>query len=274
MLLALAEAGISPDFIVGTSIGALNASCYSPDPTVEGLRRLERLWVDAPRPQIFPFSPLPMLRNLVARRGYVLDNAGLRQWIESNTSFDRLEDHPIPVHAVATDVETREPVVLSEGAAVPALLASCAIPGVFPPIEIDGRLLCDGAVAADTPVDQAVALGADTIFVLPTMISRPTDAENREQRRSRERWGPLSPSTAAAASFHILDQLFGRARRDPEPIDPPGVVVHRLQAPRIEAQPFGFRASRQLIDAAFQLTIEWLHDGGLDPATGGVVPAR
>ena len=258
MLLALAEAGIRPDFTVGTSIGALNASCYTPQPTVDGLRRLERLWVDAPRPQIFPFSPLPVLRNLVARRGYVLSNDGLRAWIESNTEFERLEDYPLPVHAIATDVETREPVVLSTGAAVPALLASCAIPGVFPPIEIDGRLLCDGAVAADTPLDQAVALGATTIYVLPTMVMPSTDADDREQRRVRERWGPLSPATAAAVSFHILDQVFGRSDQKAPPDDPPGVVVHRLRAPRIEAQPFGFGASRQLIESAHQLTTEWL----------------
>jgi NTE family protein len=71
------------------------------------------------------------------------------------------------VHVVTTDLRSGEAVVLSSGPTVPALLASCAIPGVFPPVRIGGRELVDGGVANHTPIAAAVELGARIIYVLP-----------------------------------------------------------------------------------------------------------
>src|SRR6202030_900950 len=71
------------------------------------------------------------------------------------------------VHVVTTELKSGRAIVLSSGPAIPALLASCAIPGVFPPVNIGGRELIDGGVANHTPIAAAVALGARVIYVLP-----------------------------------------------------------------------------------------------------------
>jgi NTE family protein len=236
MLAALTEAGVTPDFVVGTSVGALNGVCYSADPTVGGLDRIAQRWTAAPRSQIFPFSTRDIVRRLRERSDHLLPNDGLRRWVEANTVHARLEDFPIPVHVIATDVATGEAVVLSTGDAVTALLASTAIPRVFPPITIDGRVLYDGAVAADRPVEQAVALGATTVYVLPAATDSPVEA----------------------ALWRFFDGAFGGP--PPDPVDPAalGATVHVLPAPRAVTHPYTFRSSGQLIDQARALTRSFL----------------
>ena len=74
----------------------------------------------------------------------------------------------MPLHIVASDMLTGEEVLLSSGSVVDAVLASAAIPGVFPPVRIDTRLLVDGGVANNTPISTAIKLGATRVVVLPT----------------------------------------------------------------------------------------------------------
>jgi NTE family protein len=237
MLQALTERGIRPDLVVGTSIGALNGACYAETPTLDGIARLEGLWYEPPRADIFSLSARSIAQNIRRRRGYVLDNRGLRDWIQVNTSVERLEDFTIPLHAVATDAATREPVVLSSGSTVQTLLASSAIPGVFPAIEVDGRTLIDGGASADVPVVPALGLGATTIYVLPT-----------------------SPDEADPPSFlwQLLDRLFGTPAAAAAPIDADHVEVHRLPAPRPDANPTSFRASRRLVAESLELARTYL----------------
>jgi NTE family protein len=240
MLQALTESEIRPDFVVGTSAGALNGAVYAQDPTLAGLDHLARLWVDAPRSQIFPIRPRAIAENVREHRGYVLDNDGLRDWIRSHTRFARLEDLPIPLHAVATDLSSGEPVVLSHGDIVRALLASSAIPGVFPSIDVDGTRLQDGAASADTPLVQAVGLGGTEIYVLPTTPPG---------------------QVATTPTFQLLDRIFGHPA-DAEQFDHIAalahVTVHWLPAPSSDSNPFSFRASRRLIDEAYALTRSFL----------------
>jgi NTE family protein len=235
MLLALTELGIRPDVVVGTSVGALNGACFAADATVAGLERIAARWVGAPRAQIFPFSWKRVARNIQRHADHLLPNDGLRRWIEANTAHADLDDLPIPVHVVTTDVSTGEPVVLSHGDVVTALLASTAIPRVFPPVEIDGRRLYDGAVAANTPVDEAIALGATDIFVLPVADDSPIEA----------------------TAWRLFDRVFGGPPA--EPIDRPiGVHVTELPTPRALGSPYSFRSSRQLIEQARDLTRSFL----------------
>jgi NTE family protein len=258
MLLALTESSILPDLLVGTSVGALNAAVYAAAPDAASLLHLAHLWEVAPRSQIFPFSPLSMLKRAATRTGYLVANDGLRRWLETQTSFDRLEDSPIPLHVVTTEVATERAVVLSEGETVPSLLASSAIPGVFPPIELHGRLLCDGAIAADVPIAEAVALGASTLYVLPTRPDGSDDAARGEPAPTAAA-AMRSTTSARARGFQLLDQLFGRPGTDERPTAFPGVLVHRLPAPPVaDTNPFSFRASRRLVEEAYLLTRDWL----------------
>ena len=84
-----------------------------------------------------------------------------------------LEDSAIPMHVVATDLLTGATVRLSSGTAVDAVLASCAIPAIYPPVRIGDRQLIDAAVASNTPIRAAVELGATRLIVLPTRFTCP-----------------------------------------------------------------------------------------------------
>jgi NTE family protein len=258
MLQALTERGIRADLVVGTSIGALNGACYAETPTLAGLERLEALWYEPPRADIFSLSARSIAQNLRRRRGYVLDNRGLRDWIKVNTSVGRLEDFTVPLHAVATDAATREPVVLSAGDTVETLLATSAIPGVFPSITIDGTELIDGGASADVPVAPAVELGATTLYVLPTT---PDSAE--------------PPSLL----WQLLDRVFGQPASPADDQDHTGVVIRRLPAPRPDANPTSFRSSRRLVAESLAMArgfLDELEGASVDLRTPSVarVPAR
>jgi NTE family protein len=105
---------------------------------------------------------------LAGARDALCANHGLERLVRRHGGVSRLEDAPIPVHLVATDLLSGEEVLLSDGDAVSAVLASSAIPAVLPPIRRDGRTLVDGGLADNAAISQAVALGADRIYVLPT----------------------------------------------------------------------------------------------------------
>ncbi|MFN2526544.1 MAG: patatin-like phospholipase family protein [Actinomycetota bacterium] len=169
---ALFEYGITPHLAVGTSVGALNASFIAFDPSLEGLDKLERVWRDLKSTDLFPggrFS-VPWARMLRHGNG-VYDNAGIRTIVGTGLPDKRIEDAAIPLGIVATDLETGQERVFAEGPIAEPLLASSAMPGVFPPVQIDGRSYIDGGVANNVPISPAVGLGATTIYVLDTTAS-------------------------------------------------------------------------------------------------------
>lgn len=189
MLLALADEGITPDLIVGTSVGAVNGGWIASRPDAAGIRGLADLWVSLSRKDIFPTHPIAGALGMLGRRSHLVPNSGLRRVLVDNLQFTRLEDAPIPLHVVATDVVSGTDVLLSSGNAVDAIAASAAIPGVFPPVTIDGRDFMDGGVVNNTPVSHAVTLGADQVWVLPTGYSCDL---------------PASPKTAMNMALHAM----------------------------------------------------------------------
>ncbi|KZS82292.1 alpha/beta hydrolase [Mycobacterium kansasii] len=168
MLLGLAESGIAPDLIVGTSVGAVNGGWLASRADVEGIGMLADLWRSLSREDVFPTRPIVGLLGFLGLRSNLVPSHGLRRLLKGHLQFSRLEDAPIPLHVVATDVLSGHDVVLSSGDAVDAITASAAIPAVFPLVNIDGRDLMDGGVVNNTPLSHAVALGADLVWVLPT----------------------------------------------------------------------------------------------------------
>ena len=137
MLRALLSSGLHPDFVVGASVGAINASYFASAPNAEGVASLERIWSGLRRADIFPFS-LASAFGLLRHPDNIINPSRLRRLIETHLSYARLEEAAIPLHVVATDLQGLS-VCLSSGPAVEAILASTAIPGVFPPVYIDGR---------------------------------------------------------------------------------------------------------------------------------------
>src|SRR5579862_2615463 len=179
MLRALAAAGIRPDLVVGTSVGAINGAFVAAGPAgaaarlgelwqSDALRQAfgENLWARAvrlARSGTHLHSPEP-LRRMLAEMLPVADFAGLQ----------------LPFHCVAASIERASARWFSSGPIVPAVLASCAVPGLLPPVEIDGEHFFDGGLVDPIPVGRAVSLGADTIYVLHVgRIERPLTVPRR-----------------------------------------------------------------------------------------------
>ncbi|MFL5841272.1 MAG: patatin-like phospholipase family protein, partial [Thermoleophilaceae bacterium] len=169
MLRALYERGTTPDLLIGTSAGALNAAFVASRPqTVETADALAAVWVAVKRSQVFPVNPLTGLLGFLGARRHLVPDSGIRRLIARHVEIERLEETEVPLHVVAVDVITGEELRLSAGPAIDAILASAAIPGVLAPVRWGDRDLMDGGVANNTPISHAVELGATEIYVLPT----------------------------------------------------------------------------------------------------------
>lgn len=183
-LRALFEHGIGPDLAVGTSAGALNATFVAFDPSLDAARRLESIWLDLHDGDIFPSSRFKATwARMFSRGDRIFDNSGIKRLVESRLGDARFEDAQIPLAVVATELETGAEEVFTSGELLKPLLASTAMPAVFPPVEIDGRRFIDGGVSDQVPITPAIALGAKTIYVLnaaanthrPRPLNRPID---------------------------------------------------------------------------------------------------
>ena len=128
MLHALASRGITADMVVGSSVGALNGAYYAGNPTVQGIQRLEAIWRGLRRNDVFPLSWRTVV-SFLYKRDFLVGSDALRQLVDGNLGYRSLEDAKLPVHIVATDILTGGTVVMSEGPAVEAIIASAAVPG-------------------------------------------------------------------------------------------------------------------------------------------------
>jgi len=168
MMYALVESGLRPGMIVGTSVGAINGAFLASRPDLPGIAEIARLWSSLRRKDLLGVDFGTLVGGFRGRPRHLFDSSSIRRILDTYVSFRRLEDAPIPLNVVATALGTGEAVVLNSGDATTALLASSAVPWLLPPVEIDGRLLVDGAAAADVPLRQALSLGARNVYVLPT----------------------------------------------------------------------------------------------------------
>jgi NTE family protein len=169
MLRALYERGVAPDLIVGTSVGALNGAFISSRPATPATAgQLADVWRAVSRWDVFPLNPLTGFFGFFGARDHLVSDRGLRRLVAENLELGLLEDSPVPLHVITTDLLSGRELRLSRGDALEAVIASAAIPGVFPAVERDGRLLIDGGVANNTPIVDAIDLGAERIYVLPT----------------------------------------------------------------------------------------------------------
>ena len=168
MLKALIEYGITADFVVGTSVGALNATFYAYNPSLNGAQKLEEIWKSITSDDIFPFSAFKSVKRIVKGSNYLIDPSGLEKLLLKVIPCKNLDNTKIPVHVVASDILTGEEVVFSSGEVVQKLLASAAIPMIYPPVEIGNHILVDGGVLNNTPISTAIRFGATKVIVFPT----------------------------------------------------------------------------------------------------------
>jgi predicted acylesterase/phospholipase RssA/CDGSH-type Zn-finger protein/ferredoxin/uncharacterized Fe-S cluster protein YjdI len=249
MLAALTRRGIVADLVVGASVGAINAAYYAAEPDGRGVERLKRIWLELRRTDVFPFSPVACVRGFFGIADHLVAPAPLRYLIESELPYQSLENARLPCYVLATDALEGGEVVLSSGPAATALLASAAIPAVFPPVLIDGRFLLDGGVSNNTPISIAVEMGATRVIVLPTGISCALQAP---------------PRGAMALAMHALNLLIMRQLvTDIERCAGVADVVIVPPLCPLSTTSYDFSQSAALIHRAEAATRLWLRTDGL-----------
>ena len=222
MLRALSEAGIKPDVVVGTSIGAINGVFVAADPAGSA-SRLDDLWQgDAMR---LAFAETVFGRAVrLARSGTHLHSIEpLGQMLAEKLPVADFAELKLPFQCVAASIEKASAVWFKSGPLVPAVLASCAVPGLLPPVEIDGQHYFDGGLVDSIPVGHAVALGASTLYVLQVgRIETPLTAPKRPwevgliafEIARRHRFHEEMSALPAGITVHVLPTGSGRRPAD------------------------------------------------------------
>lgn len=240
---ALLEAGYTPELIVGCSVGALNGVFLASRPDVERVAELEAIWTSLRSADVFGVRSVRTLANMVAGREYLCRPDALQRLIGRFCPVEDLAELSCPLEVVTTDLDVAAPVWWSSGPAVDVLVASTALPGVFPPVVLDGHRHVDGGVLVPVPVARAVQAGARQIFVC--------DVSTRSRPRLPGRLGALA----------TLLEAFNVARfsgdQNPEPADDQRVTV--LPAPTLNGlSMMDFRHTRRLIEESYELASQAL----------------
>lgn len=166
MLRALIESGIIPDLIIGTSIGAVNGAMIAANPSLTTINRMAELWTLIGQKGLLDSSIFEQIKTFSQSGTHLQSNEPLRELFSNAFTVERFEDLMVPFQCVAASIETSSTHYFECGPLIDAVLASSAIPGLLPPVEIDGQHYLDGGLVAPIPLDRAIELGATTIYVL------------------------------------------------------------------------------------------------------------
>ena len=210
MLEELIRRGIRADRVFGASVGAINGASYAGSPTLEGIERMAAIWREVKGTDIFPRGTFDGPWAYFQKRAAVHANSGLRAIIEAGIDYENLEDASIPIEVVTTSLTDGRERWIGHGPAVEAILASSAIPSIFPPVSIDDDVLVDGGVVNNVPISRALLAGCDRIYVL---LCGPLHFHPRPPRR---------PAEAALTAFFVA--IHARFVRELASL-PPGVEV-------------------------------------------------
>jgi len=248
MMHSLAAHGIAADMVVGSSVGALNGAYYAGDPTLNGVLQLETIWRGLTRQDIFPITWRTLL-GFIRRRDFLIAHDGIQKLIDDHLPYRNLEDARLPIHIVTTDIVSGDSVVLSEGPADQAIVASTAIPGAFAPVRYKDFYLADGAISSNTPIRVAVAKGAQRLIILPTGYACANHTP---------------PSGAVASALHALTLLI--ARQLVSELDGLGPGIDYFVVPPLcplVGSPYDFSRTADHIARAIDSTDVWLGQGGM-----------
>src|ERR1019366_5617243 len=173
----------------------------------------------------------------------------IQKLIDDYLPYRNLQDAKLPLHIVTTDIVSGDSVVLSEGSAAQAIIASTAIPGAFAPIRYKDFYLADGAIASNTPVRVAVAKGARRLIILPTGYACATQSP---------------PTGAVANALHALTLLIARQLvSELEGLDPD--IEYFVVPPLcpLLGSPYDFSRTEDHIQRAIRSTDAWLAQDGM-----------
>jgi NTE family protein len=238
MLQALGERDLPPDIVAGTSVGSLNGAVLALEPK-SAANRLSHLWARMRRDRVFPGGLLAQARTLQHTRTHLFPSSGLSTVITDFLGADlTFADLALPFAAVTTDIATARPHVLRDGPLLPALLASAAIPGIYPPVELGSLRLYDGGLVANVPMRQAVAMGARSLVVLDCNF--PGNIPE------------VSGSIAEVLFYTVMVTMRAQAVLEAPLVaaDVPVVYLHGPEPLRIS--PLDFRQTGALIETAYE----------------------
>ena len=257
MLQAMHRNGIRPDLLVGTSVGAVNAAYLAGHGvSTQSLEALAHVWTGLGRGDVFPLRPRRALYAVGGFAPSLVSDQGLRHLLAAHLRFTELEAAPIPLRAIATDLVSGRGMQLRQGDAMSAVLASAAIPGLFPPVRRDGHTLVDGGLADHGEVLESLADEVDEIYVLPTGFPCALQAPPRSAL------GVATQALSILVQQRLLSAVEHYSGRSALHVIPALCPLH------VSVVDFSHTAS--LITRARVATLEWLDSGGADIAQ----PAR
>jgi NTE family protein len=251
MLQALLEAGVRPDVVVGTSIGALNGAFVAADPSASMAARLEQLWRELADGHVFTGGILRRAGTFARTRTHLHAYGPLRDLLRQALPVERIEDLQVPFQCVAASIERAAEHWFESGPLADAVLASCAVPGLLPPVRIGDEHFLDGGLVHSIPVGRAVALGARTVYVLQVgRVEQPLKP-------------PRRPWEVGLVAFEIARRHRYAAEMAAVP---DGVTVHVLptgmEAPRYDSrQALRYRDASAVgprVESAYHATLAYL----------------
>jgi NTE family protein len=249
MLQALLERGIVPELVVGTSVGAINGAAIAADPTPEAVERLTNVWLTLGEERVFA-GAFGGAGNLIRKGTHLHSNDALRRMVERLLPVRTFRELAVPFQCVAASIERAAEQWFSDGPLVEAILASAAVPGLLPPVEVGGEHYVDGGIVNSIPVERAVELGATELFIMQVgRIERPLQP-------------PRNLLQVATVSFEIARRH--RFAREMAAL-PPGVISHVLptgregeRAETIQIRYRSFSKAARRIAEAYDATSEYL----------------
>jgi NTE family protein len=215
VILALLEHGIRPRILVGTSVGAINATAMAINPTLEGARWLEERWRQVTRKAVLPDSYLSMVRRLVSGESGLFTNKRLKAYLESHLPegirrFSDIKNAELYITAaVLHSAELHIFGIDRSDSIIDAIMASTAFPLLLPPWEYRGKEFVDGAVVSDLPIRVAVEMKASEVYAIDVGKHKSLHQKQRGVLRV------IRQLLSAAAYQRFLDDM-GWASRLPQ----------------------------------------------------------
>ena len=251
MLRALFERGITPDLVLGTSVGALNGAMVARDPTPAVIDRLTSLWRGASENgrEVYGDRRLRTVRRAVSTGTHIYSAGPLKKRLAEELGDITFEELPVRFQVCAASIERAAEHWFDSGPVVDAVVASAAVPGLLPPARVGDEHYLDGGIVNSVPLGRAVRLGATRVFVLQVgRIDRPLSV-------------PRRPWEVARVSFEIARRH--RFVRELAEL-PDGVEAHVLPARGTSSRDDSLFGSRDFagvqhrIDETYDAAVEYL----------------
>lgn len=246
MLEALVAAGIEPDVYVASSVGALNGAGMAAFPGADGIELLRDTWTTVQTEDIFPGGTMQHLWKIARRHDHLYPNDGLVRLITRTTPVTHFHELRVPLRIVATELTSGEERVFAAGSLLRPLMATTALPGVFPPVRIGGDTYIDGGVVNNVPLSHAT--DADRVFVLALQDSDDSATGARSPETSFEML--LRSFAIARANRFRLDVALYREHTEIVVVPPP--VLPKLRFPDLsrgaELMRLGYESTARFLD--------------------------